>query len=569
MRLNQPSRSPQTAAGKVLRSIVGLLALTAASAALHAQTVTLFGTLSNFDVLNDTGQDAHGFEIEMQGVPSNSTPYAFNATRYGASKMVPIAGGVVVRWASSYDAVAQRFAVATTVPATFQPTFGHSCVFTQIVGCDHYGVAVGYLGFPVPTSTSYYWLVEDAANPGQLIRFSGPKVQIPQPTVTVLPPAQPGLAPQVVFQIQAEPPPPPPIPKPVLQFGEAKWVKVYKTELLREVALEELVADNPIVPQDPGLAETAWKLLQFNPRTNGNSGVLRNQGGLGSGSRSVLRRYEFYKFTGAYDPIDHRAICADVICGAPAATEVGNFIGAQNAAANVGVPSITVTVSGDGQVSSSNNVIRCPGVCSMTTDAGAPVTLTAKNGKGIFSGWTGACAAAGTSLTCTTTVNNGTATTATFLTPFKLTLTTTGLGSVTTDPSGTTFLSGSVVTLTATPSAGQTFTGWTGACAGTSLTCTLTMNANAAVTAAFTGVVAPPPPPPPSATFKLVVRLNGNGKVTTNPTGTSFAAGTVVTLTAAPGVGVPFVGWAGGCTGTSLTCSVTMSADITVTANFR
>src|SRR5260221_8618839 len=92
----------------------------------------------------------------------------------------------------------------------------------------------------------------------------------------------------------------------------------------------------------------------------------------------------------AYDPIDHGAICADGTCSAPAANEVGDFIGAQNAAANVGVPSITVTVTGDGQVSSSNNVIRCPGTCSMAVDAGTLVTLTAKNGKGIFSGWTGA-----------------------------------------------------------------------------------------------------------------------------------------------------------------------------------
>lgn len=181
-------------------------------------------------------------------MPSTSTPYVFNATRYGAAKFVPVAGGLVVRWSSAYDAAAQRFTVSTTVPATFQPTYGHSCVLTNIVGCDHYGVVVGYYGLPNPTSTSYYWLVEDPTNPGQLMRFSGPKVQIPQPVVILVPPAQPGLAPQVVFQIVAPVPPPPPIPKPVAQYGEAKWVKVYKRELLREVVLEELVADNPDVP---------------------------------------------------------------------------------------------------------------------------------------------------------------------------------------------------------------------------------------------------------------------------------------------------------------------------------
>jgi phospholipase C len=41
------------------------------------------------------------------------------------------------------------------------------------------------------------------------------------------------------------------------------------------------------------------------------------------------------------------------------------------------------------------------------------------------------------------------------------------------------------VTLTATPSASSTFTGWTGACTGTSPTCALTMNASQQVTATF------------------------------------------------------------------------------------
>ena len=548
----------------MIRNMATLITLLAAPAVMQAQSVTLFGSLSNFDVLNDTGQDTHGFEIEMQGLPSNSAPYTFNYTRYGASKTIPTANGVIVRWASTYDSVAQRFTATTVVPATFQPTYGHSCVSTNIVGCDHYGVVVGYYGSAQPTTTNYYWLVEDAANPGQLVRFAGPKVQIPQPTVVIIPPAAPGLPPQVAFQIVEQPPPPPPIPKPVPQHGEAKWVKVYKTELQREVVLEDLVADNPAVPQDPALAETTWKLLQFNPKSNGNSGILRNQGGLNGGSRAILRRYEFYKFTGQYDPIDHAAICADGTCSTPAATEVGDFIGAQNAAANVGVPSITVTVTGDGQVSSSNGVIRCPGTCSMNVEAGTAVTLTAKNGKGTFSGWTGACV--GTSLTCNTTVNGASTTTATFLTPFKLTLKTTGLGAVTSDQPGTSILSGTVVTLTATPNAGNSFTGWSGPCAGASSTCTFTMTADTIATANFSGVVAPPP----AASFKLVVKLNGNGKVTTNPAGSSFASGTVVTLTAAPGAGVPFVGWSGGgCAGTILTCSVTMTADTTVTANFR
>ncbi len=39
--------------------------------ATSASAITSFGTLSNFDVLNDTGSDTEGFEIELHGVSSS------------------------------------------------------------------------------------------------------------------------------------------------------------------------------------------------------------------------------------------------------------------------------------------------------------------------------------------------------------------------------------------------------------------------------------------------------------------------------------------------------------------
>ena len=73
------------------------------------------------------------------------------------------------------------------------------------------------------------------------------------------------------------------------------------------------------------------------------------------------------------------------------------------------------------------------------------------------------------------------------VTTYTLSVTRTGAGTgtVTSNPSGTQFVSGTSVTLTATPSAGSTFTGWSGACSGTSTTCALTLNANKSVTATF------------------------------------------------------------------------------------
>jgi len=135
------------------------------------------------------------------------------------------------------------------------------------------------------------------------------------------------------------------------------------------------------------------------------------------------------------------------------------------------------------------------------------------------------------------------------------------------------YQTGSVVVLTAAPAAGTTFSGWN-ACSGTS-TCTVTMNTNQAVSANFgtTGGGVP-----------LSVSLigTGNGTVTDNfqqincvntagvQTGScaaSYAAGTIVTLTATPSAPSTFAGWGSACSGTG-GCTVTMTAAQTVTASF-
>lgn len=131
------------------------------------------------------------------------------------------------------------------------------------------------------------------------------------------------------------------------------------------------------------------------------------------------------------------------------------------------------------------------------------------------------------------------------------------------------FTEGTVVTLTATPGSRQQLTGWSGACTGAALTCTLTMNEARTVGATFA--------PSASTRFPLTVSTTGDGRVTSAPAGidcgstcgATYDADTVVTLTATAGAGQVFEGWGGSCSGTSPTCSVTLSAARSASAAFR
>ena len=72
-----------------------------------------------------------------------------------------------------------------------------------------------------------------------------------------------------------------------------------------------------------------------------------------------------------------------------------------------------------------------------------------------------------------------------------------------------------------------------------------------------------------SSSYKLSISKTGKGTVTTSPVGTTFAAGTVVTLTATPDAGSPWIGWSGSLNSTAKTISVTMSTNMSLTANFK
>jgi len=73
---------------------------------------------------------------------------------------------------------------------------------------------------------------------------------------------------------------------------------------------------------------------------------------------------------------------------------------------------------------------------------------------------------------------------------------------------------------------------------------------------------------PGSYTLSVTASPAAGGSVTLNPNASSYAAGTVVTLTAVAASGYTFSAWSGGAAGTSTTTTVTMNSNTSVTAAF-
>jgi hypothetical protein len=137
--------------------------------------------------------------------------------------------------------------------------------------------------------------------------------------------------------------------------------------------------------------------------------------------------------------------------------------------------------------------------------------------------------------------------------------------------------SGTVVTLTATPAAGFSFSSWGGGCTGSGA-CEKTMSTDRTVSAKFA----------PASALTVTGGGTGNGTVTSQPglvpqiactitAGVAAATGctgaysstTVVTLTATPMPGSVFTGWGpGACSGTGL-CQPSMNIARTVKATFK
>ncbi len=237
------------------------------------------------------------------------------------------------------------------------------------------------------------------------------------------------------------------------------------------------------------------------------------------------------------------------------------------------VLSVAVTNGAAGSVTGTG--IACPGDCTETLDQGTVVALTATPvaGGATFVGWTGDCSGTGA---CSVTMDAARSVGAEFAsapapTPtYVLTVTVpagepgsvTGTGIDCPGDCTETLDENTSVSLTATPSAGAVFLGWSGACNGSGA-CTVNMNAAKSVTAFF------------GYTLTVDKTGSGDGSVSSEPSGIScgatcsagYSAGTLVTLTATADTHTIFAGWSGACSGMGA-CTVTLDAAKTVGAAF-
>ncbi len=249
-------------------------------------------------------------------------------------------------------------------------------------------------------------------------------------------------------------------------------------------------------------------------------------------------------------------------------------------------PTLTVarTGAGTGTVTSTSGAINCGATCSASVLFGTVVTLTASPAPGsLFTGWSGG-ACQGTNPTCTVTATQSQTVTATFgPSTYTLSVVTSGfgVGTVSGGPisCGATCSAavnaGASVTLTATPSGTDSFSGWSGAdsgaCAGTTAPCTVLMNQARTVTATFAPGSRRLSVVPTPFNAGLITSLSGSPiSCGGSNTGCSAAEvfGSQVTLVATPATGWQFDSWVGGTGGTGATCGVSMFADTVVEAYF-
>ncbi len=569
-----------------------------------AQASIAYGSINNFDTVNDTGHECHGFEIEIEDCTSTAITYTYNYNHYGVPKITQddsIVGHpkCKIRWESKKNANG-TWAAYTAIPSgPINPTNGHMFTNPNVnFGGEHFGVGYNRAVGPI----HYNWLIDDGA--GNLVH--GGVVQVSTPTFTYFPPVVGNPAPPQVQAVIAPPPPPVPEPK---EFGKAVWMKEIKTTTHnnKEVKLRDLVSDDPVNPDDknwkngePDEVEVEWRILQkrySQPDGGPNNEVPAAPEDLPDGDEVVTRRYEFFKYTGPLDAESGEAVGdtvgADGLHGDGtvtynhhmaggewvAVTEdmadyevVGDFTGSQMAAVDVEAPVGLIDHVGEGKVNTdfADRTVVVEGavpLLNITKEGALPAGMTFDLDTGVLSGTPtvsgefnfkitasdGASPDVSKNYTLVVAPANAPAPPSSLLDTIASPLgsgTTTGDGAYDIDANAT---------VTAVAAAGFAFVNWTdnGAIVSTNSSHTLVMNVNHSLVANFVPVYT-----------VTAGALPVEGGTTTG--GGTFNEGASVTVTATANAGYTFTNWTEGGFVLSNAASLTfnVASDRTLVANF-
>ena len=304
------------------------------------------GVMGNYDIANDTGLPAYGFEMDYENAHSSEIGFTWDWSRFGAPTIGEYtdANGVphaVVRYQSPKDANGNWR--VHTIPATFPwATGGHSCTVATIdTGCEHFVTGMFASTRAQPTVVKYNWLV-DAGNgtlkygtgigqPAPGATMAIPALQAPAP-VQPPAPAQPApVQPPVVQVVPVQPAPAEKAPKPPAQWGDPVWLKVTKTTT-HGAKLAGNAADvvNMLVDEDKdgngkndwqnnqqSQVESEWYLIQSPPDGQAGGPKQQHNGAAEQvgADETITRKYEWFDFigpagfNGSYDGETHEQMC--------------------------------------------------------------------------------------------------------------------------------------------------------------------------------------------------------------------------------------------------------------------
>lgn len=577
-----------------------LISLVALLAGQTARASIAYGSINNFDTVNDTGHVCHGFEIEIEDCRTTDITYTYNYNHYGVPRFEqddtdPLHPKCRIRWESKKNADGS-WASYTAIPSgPIAPTNGHMFTNPNVnFGGEHFGVgyskAVGLI--------KYNWLIDN----GSGVLIHGGAVQVSTPVFTYFPPVV-GVPAQVQAVIV---PPVPPVP-PVKEFGKAVWVKEIKTTTHnnKEIKLRELVSDDPADLDDknwangePDEVEVEWRILQKRNIPGGgvNDELAAAPEDLPNGDEVVTRRYEFYKYTGPLDGESGEAM-ADVVDPDGVHGEgmrtynhhmvggewvkvtedmatyevVGDFTGSQMAAVDVDAPVGLIDHVSEGKINTAyaarTVVVEGALPFTATQDGALPLGMTFDEVTGVLDGTPTASGSFQFKVTASDGVNpevskNYTLTVAAAGAPappaslLDTTVSPVGAGTTTGDGS---YAIGANATATATPNAGFAFLNWTdnGTIVSTNSSYTLAMDVNHSLVANFVPVFTVTTSAAPIA-----------GGTTTG--GGSFNGGANVSVIATPNAGYVFTNWTEGGLVVSSNATFTFAAasDRDLVANF-